>query len=412
MKKILAGLTGLALLALAFIPSAKSTTIPLFSGPACSEASQLLSCLNQLITQLNTSFANVPAWNNGRNVLDNGAVNVQQRGTGARTCATTSTPTSAAYSADRWFCDVNVTSGAGQLSVVTSTPSPPPGFAQSLKFVKNSGALAQPQCVWQVIPTQRSVSLQGQQVVFSVYEQALAGLAADQGSTTQSFNMIIISGTTADESPTTWTASPAITPAWTGLATLVNTNFPTPVAPVWARYSTTAAVGIGVKELAVGICWTPTTATGAATDGIAFVGAQLEQGSIATPFEFKAPSLELPEVQRFFLRYNEINTVAAVQFGGGTALGTTTTCSIAIPFPVTMYKAPTYTNALSATTFTITSASQAATALSTPFSATLGANGVNNASINFTTTGMTAKDGCEITSTAAGSGVLDFVSDL
>jgi hypothetical protein len=413
MKRYLGVLSGLALLALGAL-YANSANLPLFSGPSCSEPSQLQSCLNQLIAQLNggTYTQSLAEFNNPRNVVDNGAFDVQQRGTGARTCATTSTPTSAAYAADRWFCDVNVTSGAGQLTVITTTPSPPPGFAQSMKLVRNSGALLQPQCVWQVLPTARAVSLQGQQVVFSIYEQALAGLATDQGSTAQSFNMVVIAGTSADESPTTWTASPAITPAWTGLTTLVNTNFPTPTAPAWARYQTTAAVPINAKELAVGICFTPIGATSGATDGIAFVGAQLEQGSIASPFEFRAASLVLAEAQRFFLRYNEINTVAAVQFGGGTALGTTTTCSIAIPFPVTMYKAPTYTNALSATTFTVTSASQAATVLATPFSATLGANGVNNASINFTTTGMTAKDGCEITSTAAGGGVLDFVSDL
>jgi hypothetical protein len=82
-----------------------------------------------------------------------------------------------------------------------------------------------------------------------------------------------------------------------------------------------------------------------------------------------------------------------------------------IPFPTTMFKAPTYTNALSATTFKVVSSSQAATALGTPFSAKLGANTPYNASINFTTTGMTAKDACVIVS-AAGSGTMQFTADF
>jgi hypothetical protein len=412
MKKFLGVLSGLALLALGSLTYA--TNIPLQTNTSpCAEPGQMLACINGLISQqLNVLLANTPATATPRNLVDNGAFNVQQRGTGARTCATTSTPTSAAYGPDRWFCDVNVGSGAGQLTVITTTPAPPPGFAQSVKLVRNSGALAQPQYAWHVFPTAKAVSLQGQQVTCSVYEQALAGLAADQGSTAQSFNVVLISGTSADESPTTWTATPAITPAWTGLSTLINQNIVTPVAPVWARYSVTAAVPIGAKEFAIGIGFVPTTGGQSATDGIAFVGVQCEQGAFATPFEFKELGAEMVAAQRFFIRYNEIDTAGAIQFGGGLALGTTTTCSIVIPFPVTMYKAPTYANALSATTFTVTSSSQAATALGTPFSATLGANGVNNASVNFTTTGMTAKDACEITSTAAGAGVLDFVSDL
>jgi hypothetical protein len=416
MKRSLGVVTGLALLALgSWIVGqqpAKSVTLPLLTG--CAEASQLQACLNQLITTINGStLGSVPSASSPRNVLDNGAFNVQQRGTGAQTCATTSAPGSSAYSADRWFCDVNVGSGAGAATVITATPAPPPGFAQSVKLVRTGGALTQPQCFWQIVPTGRAVSLQGQQVVFSAYIQALAGLAADQGTNSQTANLVVLSGTSADESASVgWTASPAITIAFTGLSTLVNASQALPSTPAWARYSATASVPAGAKELAVGICFTPTASGQSATDGIAFTGMQLEQGSVATPFEYKAPGAELAEAQRYFIRYAEGTvTAGAIFFGGGTALGTTTTCSIAIPFPVPMRVAPTYANALTNSTFKITSASQAATALSTPFSATLGANTTTNASINFTTTGMTAKDSCEIVS-AAGSGNLDFISDL
>lgn len=411
MKRILSVVGGLVLVVCAWTV-AHSVNVPLFVGPACQEASQNLSCYNQIITQFNSQLAQVPAPSTPRNLLDNGAINIQQRGTGIRTCAQAAAPGSAAYAADRWFCDANASATALRMRVITTAPTPPPGFAQSQEIYRQSGAVTQTGCAWEIIPTQKAVAMQGQQVTFSVYEQALAGLSSDQ-TTGESFSMIVISGTVADETASVgWTASPAITLAFTGLSTLVNTTFNTPATPAWGRYSVQAAVPTNALELAVGVCFTPTAAGASTTDGIAFVGAQLEAGSIATAFEFKDPQQELATAQRYFLRYNETDTVGAIVFGGGTALGTTTTCSINILFPVTMRVAPTYTNALTATTFTITSASQAATALSTPFSATLGANSVNNGSINFTTTGMTAKDTCEITSTAAGAGVLDFVADL
>ena len=409
MRKVV-GFGGSAVAAL-IAGSLAANSASLSNMPAsCAEASQLLNCLNQLVAAINAGItpASMGNLNSFRNVLDNGALLIQQRGTSARTCAANAGITTAAYSADRWACQVNVGSGAGQLTAGVTTAPLVVGFPSYSTLARNSGALTQPQCVWQEISTYKSIPLQGQQVVLSSYMKALAGLNADNGSVA---NLVIITGTGTDEglaaSPT---ASPAITPAWTGIATQINTAVTLTTA--WQRYSTTVQIPTTAKEIGVGLCFTPTATGAGATDGFAFVGVQLEQGSAASAFEHRSQSSELMEAQRYFIRYNEINSAGAIQFGGGTALGTSTTCSIVITFPTTMRIAPTYTNALSATTFTVTSASQAATALGTPFSATLGANGVNNASINFTTTGMTAKDGCEITSTAAGSGVLDFVADF
>jgi hypothetical protein len=409
MRKFLGALGGLGLL-MGLLP-AHAAQIPLFVGPNCEESSQTLSCLNQLIVQLNQQLFAVPAQSAPRNYLDNGAMQVDQRGTGGRTCALNGAAiTSAAYSADRWGCQVNVAVGQGILT--TGAPTPPIGFQNAMKLVRTSGALTQPICTYQEIPTYRAIQLQGQQVMFSAYVEALAGLAADQGASTQSFNLVVITGTGTDEGLGTWTASPAITPAFTGVATAVNTNFIMPVTPAWQRYSTTAPIPTTATEIAVAICWTPTATGASATDGIGFTGMQLEQGSVVSQFEFRPPGNELAEAQRYFIRYSEGTvTAGAVFFGGGSAQGTTTTCTIQIPFPTQMRAAPTYTNALTASTFKLVSASQTATALSTPFSATLGANTTTGASINFTTTGMTAKDGCFSVS-AAGSGVMDFTSDF
>src|SRR5215471_10408260 len=158
------------------------TPIPLVaSSPNFNEPSQIVSTLNSVINNLNS---NGPAYffpfAGNRNFLDNGAMNINQRGSATTaTCATTSAAASANYSADRWVCDVNVTSGAGQGKVVSSTPTPPIGFAASETLVRNSGALTQPQCMWQEVPTSMSTMLQGQTLTLSYSAQALAGLSAD-----------------------------------------------------------------------------------------------------------------------------------------------------------------------------------------------------------------------------------------
>jgi len=402
MRKTLAALSALVLSG----TIALAANIPLFSGPI--QPANMIGALNTLIREINASITpqTMVTYTTPRNILDNGGMQVDQRGTAAKTCGTTTIPSSA-YSADRWGCNVNVTSGAGSLQVVTTNLPAQPIFNDAELFYRTSGALAQPQCVMQEIPTTRIVPLQGQGVTLSFYAYGLANMLAEQ----TTLNAYLFTGTGVDQGLQSFTASPAITPAWTGIASSQTTAFT--LTSAWQRFTATYQIPGTAKEAAVALCWTPTTGgTAGATDGFEFTGVQLEQGAVASSFEYRPYGQEILEAQRYFIRYNEIDTAGAIQFGGGTALGTTTTCSIVIPFPTTMRVAPTYTNALSATTFTITSASQSATALSTPFSATLGANGVNNASINFTTTGMTAKDGCEITSTASGAGVLDFTADF
>ncbi len=222
-----------AFFAAMFAATTAGAAISYLSGPQ--PASDLVSILNGLIQTLNgaTYIASGRSWESPRNYIDNGAMNVQQRGTGTVTCTQNSGATTAAYGADRWLCDANVASGAGQMAIVTSGPTPPLGFTSEMKLWRNSGALTQPVCAWQAIPSARSVSLQGQQVTLSGYMQALAGLSADNANAA---NLVILTGTGTDEKflGTSWTASPAITPAWTGIATTVNTSVTLTTA--WARY--------------------------------------------------------------------------------------------------------------------------------------------------------------------------------
>lgn len=385
-----------------------AASVPLVTG--AQDPSQLNATINGVIQSINSLITpnSMAPQNTPRNYLDNGDMTVNQLGTGTITCGTTSgIPIVTGYNADRWGCVANVTSGAGRTSVITSSPTPPIGFQNEVQMFRTSGALTQPICTLQEVPTSESTEMAGQSIVFSAYVQALAGLAADNAN---AFNLVIFTGTGSDQGLQTFTASPAITPAWTGIATLVNQAY-TASASAWGRVSTTAiAVPTNVTEIAVGICFTPTATGAGATDGLAFTGAQLEVGSAASAYEFKPVGVELARAQRYLYVVNEA-AAGVAQTTVGTAQGTTTTCTAYVPFPVPMRAAPTYTNTLSATTFKLVSASQVATALSTPFSATLVANTVNGGSINFTTTGMTAKDSCFLVG-AASTGTMIWSSNF
>src|ERR1700676_5464117 len=112
---------------------AQAASIPLYTGPAGTNPIQFPSDLpdvNGLINNINSSVTpqSMGALSNFRNFLDNGAMQIAQRGTGAQTGGTTSGCALTTYVADRWCVDTNVTSGAGRGQVITATPSPPTGF--------------------------------------------------------------------------------------------------------------------------------------------------------------------------------------------------------------------------------------------------------------------------------------------
>src|SRR5262249_18519714 len=153
----------------------------------------------------------------------------------------------------------NVGSGAGRGQVVTSTPSPQTGFTNSMNVYRNSGALTQPVCTVQEVSSLNTKGLQGQQVVFSAYLQALSGLNADNGSV---INMYVIYGTGTDQGLGTLTASPAITPAWTNINSSITGS--KTITTSWNRYNITGTVPSTATEAGVMICFTP-TANGAGT---------------------------------------------------------------------------------------------------------------------------------------------------
>lgn len=352
--------------------------------------------------------------------------NLFQRGTTGSSVTTTLT-----YGGpDRWAY-WSGTNTAMTVSQDTTAADLPSNYKASFKMARTSGQTGVVQvCMAQEVESADVYAFQGQIAELDFHAQAGATFSAANST----LNAYIITGTGADEGlskmafafnaggggSSTWAGQANAT---VGAVTISTTN---------SRYAVVAAIPATATEIGVVFCFTP-VGTAGANDYVSLAGIQLTRNAglsafasatvgynlSSTPPAFQASSFlrrsigqETTLQQRFTYSINEASiTAGAIAAGGGTALGTTTTCSINIRFPVTMRTAPTYTNALSASTFKITSASQAATALSTPFSATLAANSIDSASINFTTTGMTAKDSCELVS-AAGTGQMLWTAEL
>jgi hypothetical protein len=333
-----------------------------------------------------------------RNYLDNGSLNVQQRGTGTITCGTTSGVPSSAYGPDRWGCDANVASGAGRTAIVTTASLLPAGFASVNTVFRTSGALTQPICQIQEVPTAKATALQGKTVTFSFYAAALAGLSADNG------NLItasIITGTGSDQGLGTMTASPAITPAWTGVASPVSQQVIT-ITTTPTRYSVTGVIGSAVTEAAVAVCFTPTATGAGATDGFADTGLQLEVAPSASPYEFHDIALDTATAQRYAYALPE-GASGVAQFNANVI--SATVCEAVYQFPVQMRAAPTLSQIGTAITSGTTYKANSSTAGLTNISAmaTKVANTVNAASINFTSAAMTAGQACTVEGLAGGA---------
>lgn len=271
-----------------------------------------------------------------RNLVHNGGMGIQQRGTGTITCAANAAINNAAYTADRWGCSANVAVGAGR--GVAATTTPPFGMPGTLNIFRTSGALTQPVCAIQEIATADIKPIAGNVVTLSFIAKADAGLAADNGSV---INATIITGTGTDEGLQTMTASPAITPAFTGVASPITKAFT--ISTTFTKFSMTGVLPSTATEAAVAICFTPTATGAGATDGFFFTGVQLENGPIATPFELRTPQVELAIAQRHYIRYTEAAAIGAI----ANCHNSSVTLAICfVQFPVTMRAVPimAYTN--------------------------------------------------------------------
>lgn len=275
---------------------------------------------------------------NFRNVLDNGNMALSQRSeASAIACGgTTGTTTANGYGPDRWACIVNVGSQVGKIQTVTASPAPPTGFKQSVTVWRNSAALTQPVCLFQEVPFADSLSLAGQQATFSEQLQALGSTGSLAAS---AVTMYIMTGTAAngDQGMATMTASPAVTPAWTGIAS--TTNKAVTLTAAWQKFSVSGLIPAAATEIAVATCYTP-SGTAGATDGFAAVGSQLEQGYSPTAYEFKPAVIEQVKAEYYYYQLTE-GTAAQVVAECNDISVTLAACFV--PFPVAMRAVPAIT---------------------------------------------------------------------
>lgn len=400
MKRIAYALTGLVLTA----AIAWGASIPLLSGPQ--DPSQLNATINGVIQQINTGITPQTMANfaNPRNLLDNGAMNVQQRGTAAQTCGTTTIPSSA-HAADRWGCNVNVTSGAGSLQVTTSDLPAQPVFNTAQLFYRTSGTLAQPQCVMQELSSSRITPLQGQGVTLSFYLKGLALMIAE----TTTVNSYIFTGTGTNQGLQSFTASPAVTPAWTGIASTSTTAHT--VTGSWARYTATYQIPATATEAAVALCWTPTTGgTAGATDGFLFTGVQLEQGGVASAFEYQPFANELEHAQYYYYQITE--SAAIFPVAPCAAIDTThTNCFVKTPRQMRVAPTLTFANGFASPTSTTQATLGACTTLAAATTVTSTVGGVNGFLVNCTATTIPAAGVASFLYSNNGSGIIRASAD-
>jgi hypothetical protein len=139
----------------------------------------------------------------------------------------------------------------------------------------------------------------------------------------------------------------------------------------------------------------------------------------AAAFERRPVAIETALQQRYTYSISEGGAASHPLFQINLANGTSTTCYGYIPYAVTMRAAPTYANALTASTFKLlanASGTMTAVVLSTPFSAVTDSttgNGTQGAQLTFTATtlGGTVGDTC-ILEGIGGTGQLLFSAEL
>ena len=335
---------------------------------------------------------------NYKNLVDNANFNIYQRGSTAVTGITTT----ATYHADRWAgysgtaTSMSLTNIPASLPLTTLNAPVFSNAEQVQRTAAQTGVL--PVCLVQEIPTSEVKPI-NEPVTLSFW--ALAG--SNFSATSNLLTATVSTGTGTDQGLASFISG------WTGAVVPVTLN--ATLTTSWQRFAVTGVIPATATEAAVTFCFTP-TGTAGTNDYFQITGAQLEQGTAATNLEWRPAGVELAKVQRFAYAIQEGTITAGTVMAPAGQAPSGTTCLIAIPFPVTMRAAPTYTNALTASTFKLNSAA-VNTALSTPFSATTGVNTVFNGSVTFTASGLgaTAGFGCELVS-AAGSGVMLFTADF
>ena len=215
-----------------------------------------------------------------KNRIINGAMYVAQRGT-----IYALTNALAYGSLDRFFAAQNGTANGRFAQLAYNANS-----FQNIALLGRNGSATTTGVIYtgQVIESNNIADLAGNSVTLSFYAYAGANFSA----ASNLISVYVISGTTADQG-----AASMVAGTWAGTSSIVNTT--QAITTTLTRYTFTATVPSGCKELGFYIAYTP-TGTAGADDNIYFTGVQLEKGTVATSFDYRPYGTELALCQRYF----------------------------------------------------------------------------------------------------------------
>jgi hypothetical protein len=345
-----------------------------------------------------------------RNRIINGDMRIDQRNNGAAVSISINSPT---YVVDRWAGVGASTSGAFSLQRDNNVPS---GFVNSLRATVTTADTS--------IPSNQGYALLQRLEGFNVSDLGWGTSSAQsvtlsfwvRSSLTGTFGGALRNGASNRSYPFTYTISSANT--WERKTlTIEGDTTGTWLTDSGVGLNVFFGLGVGTDRSGTAGAWNANnniSATGAtnliATNGATFyiTGVQLEAGLVATPFERRPYGTELALCQRYYYSIGATfyGNVSFHMFTNGQVPSTTLASAIQ-PFPVTMRTAPTF-SATNPTNFRVGSAAgfftvtAVALDVATPI----------NANINYTSSGMTAGQGCGIVQSAGNLAALNFSAEL
>lgn len=248
------------------------------------------------------------------NFAVNGNFDIWQRGTSF---------TSSGYTADRWYASIS-----GTTTVAQETSIVPDGSTYALKWT--TGASSSYAEIYNAFEAQDVNALGGKTVTVSVQVRAQASFAS-------TFRLRLQTNTTAN----TQTGG-----AWT---TVVTTDA-TPSTSAFGLVTATYTVPVGTKGLRIAL--QPAAAQASGT-GLYLGQAQLEVGSVATPYKYAGGTIqgELAACQRYYYQLSATNN-SYTRFGNGITVSTSQ-AHAGVKMPVTMRTAPTLVTTATASNYVV-----------------------------------------------------------
>jgi hypothetical protein len=269
------------------VGNASDTTVTRASAGVIAVEGNAVLTANNIGTSVQAYSAELQGASQGgiysfKNRIINGAMAIDQRNAGASLAVTAGT---IQYSVDRFF---GISSNAQcTLQQVTTSDS---DFPYALRLARTTGGVGTGVIQGgQIIETNNCQDLAGQTVTLSFYATAGANFSAASSQ--------IVVGLTCGSGTNQGAAAAFLTGTWTSQTTPLSTN--QTITTTRTKYTYSVSIPSGTNEIGIRWYYTP-VGTAGANDWFQITGVQLEKGSTATSFDYRAYGTELQLCQRYF----------------------------------------------------------------------------------------------------------------